>query len=72
MGPSLERILAAHALCNPAVGYCQGMSDLLSPLLWVMKDEADAYWCFSMLMRRMDALFAGGGTTGVAERLTQV
>ena len=27
-------------------GYVQGMSDLLSPILFVMDDEADAFWCF--------------------------
>ena len=27
-------------------GYVQGMSDLLSPILFIMDDEADAFWCF--------------------------
>ena len=27
-------------------GYVQGMSDLLSPILMVMDDEVDAFWCF--------------------------
>lgn len=28
------------------VGYVQGMSDLLSPILFVMDNEVDAFWCF--------------------------
>jgi hypothetical protein len=29
------------------------MSDLLSPILYVMKDESEAFWCFAALMERM-------------------
>ena len=69
---SLTRILTAYALCNPSLGYAQGMSDLLSPILWIMQDEVDAYWCFSTLMSKMDRLFIGGGTEGIMEKLKQV
>ena len=69
---SLTQILAAYALCNPSLGYAQGMSDLLSPILLVMQDEVDAYWCFSSLMRTMDVYFIGGGMEGVNNRLKQV
>jgi hypothetical protein len=31
----------------------QGMSDLLSPILYVMEDESEAFWCFAALMERM-------------------
>jgi len=30
-----------------------GMSDLLSPFVVIFEDNADAFWCFEMLLRRM-------------------
>ena len=35
------------------LGYVQGMNDLLSPILIVMENEVDAFWCFVGLMDRM-------------------
>ena len=35
----------------------QGMSDLLSPLLFVMKNEVDAFWCFVGFMDRVASNF---------------
>lgn len=32
------------------MGYTQGMSDLLSPLLSTIQDEVDTFWCFVGLM----------------------
>jgi hypothetical protein len=29
------------------------MSDLCSPMIVLLKDEADAFWCFEKLMRRL-------------------
>ena len=34
------------------------MSDLASPLLFVMRDEAEAFWCFVALIERMQAYFS--------------
>lgn len=34
-------------------GYVQGMSDLLSPILYVMDNEVDAFWCFVSFMDQM-------------------
>lgn len=30
-----------------------GMSDLCSPMIVLLNDEADAFWCFERLMRRL-------------------
>ena len=44
----------------------QGMSDLLAPILYVVRGEAEAFWCFKSLMDTMEANFhpdsAGTGT----------
>ncbi|XP_015512583.1 TBC1 domain family member 25 [Neodiprion pinetum] len=50
---SLFNILTTYALNHPTVSYCQGMSDLASPLLVTMRDEAQAYICLCALMRRL-------------------
>ncbi|RWS25362.1 uncharacterized protein B4U80_00642, partial [Leptotrombidium deliense] len=57
---SLLNILTTFAL-NHKVKYCQGMSDLASPLLYAMKDEAHGYICFCALMRRMEENFRSDG-----------
>ncbi|CAL1261908.1 unnamed protein product [Larinioides sclopetarius] len=49
---ALFNILTTYAVNHPNVSYCQGMSDLLSPILYVMKKESDAYICFCGLMKR--------------------
>ena len=38
---------------NFDLGYVQGMSDLLSPILFVMQNEVDAFWCFVKFMERV-------------------
>uniref|UniRef100_A0A8D9F3G5 TBC1 domain family member 25 n=1 Tax=Cacopsylla melanoneura TaxID=428564 RepID=A0A8D9F3G5_9HEMI len=60
---SLFNILTTYALNHPAVSYCQGMSDLASPLLVTMSNEAHAYICFCALMRRLGRNFLIDGIT---------
>ncbi|KAF8047225.1 hypothetical protein N665_3141s0005 [Sinapis alba] len=43
----LVGILEAYAVYDPEIGYCQGMSDLLSPLIAVIEDDVLAFWCFA-------------------------
>ncbi|KAL8462590.1 hypothetical protein ACS0TY_033574 [Phlomoides rotata] len=50
-------ILAIYAWFDSDVGYCQGMSDLCSPMIILLEDEADAFWCFERLMRRLRGNF---------------
>lgn len=51
--PTSEMNHFRYALNHPKVSYCQGMSDIASPLLVIMNDEAQAYICFCALMRRL-------------------
>ncbi|XP_020245903.1 small G protein signaling modulator 1-like isoform X2 [Asparagus officinalis] len=60
----MSDILAVYAWVDPATGYCQGMSDLLSPFVVLYEDNADAFWCFEMLLRRVME-----GPTGVMKQL---
>nr|KYP55732.1 TBC1 domain family member 15 [Cajanus cajan] len=53
----LRDILLTYSFYNFDLGYCQGMSDLLSPILFVMDDESEAFWCFAALMERLGPNF---------------
>ncbi|XP_075461828.1 TBC1 domain family member 17 [Ascaphus truei] len=46
----LNDVLMTYCMFNFDLGYVQGMSDLLSPILFVTQNEVDAFWCFSGFM----------------------
>ncbi|KAK5782709.1 rab GTPase-activating protein 22-like [Gossypium arboreum] len=48
----LVAILEAYTLYDPEIGYCQGMSDLLSPIISVVEDDSEAFWCFAGFMKK--------------------
>ncbi|XP_058104910.1 rab GTPase-activating protein 22-like isoform X2 [Magnolia sinica] len=48
----LVAVLEAYALYDPEIGYCQGMSDLLSPIIAVIEEDHEAFWCFVGFMRK--------------------
>jgi hypothetical protein len=63
----LRNVLLTHVMYAFDLGYCQGMSDLASPILYVQRAaapgrrlgeaaqtavEAEAFWCFAALMER--------------------
>lgn len=49
--------MVTYSFFNFDLGYVQGMSDLLAPILVNMQDEVAAYWCFKNLMDRIVILF---------------
>ncbi|GFS30817.1 RabGAP/TBC domain-containing protein [Actinidia rufa] len=53
----LRDILLTYSFYNFDLGYCQGMSDLLSPMLFIMRDESESFWCFVALMERLGPNF---------------
>uniref|UniRef100_A0A1D1YE98 GTPase-activating protein GYP7 n=1 Tax=Anthurium amnicola TaxID=1678845 RepID=A0A1D1YE98_9ARAE len=48
----LVAVLEVYAIYDPEIGYCQGMSDLLSPIVAVMEDDTEAFWCFVGFMKK--------------------
>ena len=60
----LRDVLMTYACCaSDGLGYVQGMSDLASPLLYVMNgDEAATFGCFSAIMKTMGSNFRKDGT----------
>ncbi|XP_013063521.1 TBC1 domain family member 15-like isoform X1 [Biomphalaria glabrata] len=49
----LYDILMTYCMYNFDLGYVQGMSDILAPILVVMENEVDAFWCFAGAMERV-------------------
>jgi len=54
----LVDIVVTYVLEHASVSYTQGMTDILSPILYVMNDEADAYICFSCVVQPMQDNFS--------------
>jgi Rab-GTPase-TBC domain len=48
----LVAILEAYAMYDPEIGYCQGMSDLLAPIISVIEEDFEAFWCFVGFMKK--------------------
>ncbi|XP_057509529.1 uncharacterized protein LOC130792069 [Actinidia eriantha] len=42
------------------LGSEEGMSDLLSPILFILRDESESFWCFVALMERLGPNFNRG------------
>lgn len=53
----LNDILMTYCMYNFDLGYVQGMSDFLSPLLVVLHNEVDAFWAFVGLLERVHRNF---------------
>jgi hypothetical protein len=53
----LNDILLTYSFFNFDLGYVQGMNDLLAPIMLLMDDEADSFWCFKGLMDQMEGNF---------------
>ncbi|KAL9272276.1 Rab GTPase-activating protein 22-like protein [Drosera capensis] len=48
----LVAILEAYGIYDSEIGYCQGMSDLLSPIVAMMEEDYMAFWCFVGFMKK--------------------
>uniref|UniRef100_A0A0D3EFI4 Rab-GAP TBC domain-containing protein n=1 Tax=Brassica oleracea var. oleracea TaxID=109376 RepID=A0A0D3EFI4_BRAOL len=66
-------IFSVYAWIDQDVGYCQGMSDLCSPMIVLLEDEADSFFCFERLMRRLRGNFRSTGrSVGIEAQLTHL
>ena len=70
----LVNIITIYILEHDGVSYTQGMTDLLSPFLYVMNREADAYICFAAMVERIKSHFNTWceGTLHKIERLRHI
>ncbi len=69
----LFNILLTHAFFNFDLGYCQGMSDLAAPIVYILgaKEEALAFWCFAALMDVLERNFRKD-QSGMNEELSRL
>ncbi|KAH7838612.1 hypothetical protein Vadar_028939 [Vaccinium darrowii] len=67
----LWNVLAVYAWVDDPIGYVQGMNDICSPMVILMENEADAFWCFERAMRRLRENFRSSATSmGVQSQLS--
>ncbi|XVF21550.1 hypothetical protein REPUB_Repub12eG0099400 [Reevesia pubescens] len=63
-------ILAIYSWVDDDIGYVQGMNDICSPMVILLENEADAFWCFERAMRRLRENFRCSATSiGVQSQL---
>ncbi|CAH0750484.1 unnamed protein product [Diatraea saccharalis] len=53
----LSDILMTYVMYNFDLGYVQGMSDILAPLLLLLGNEVDSFWCFVGFMEKIASNF---------------
>eukprot|EP00038_Savillea_parva_P029291 m.70081 g.70081 ORF g.70081 m.70081 type:complete len:706 (+) comp8624_c0_seq1:77-2194(+) len=71
-GRDLRSVLRTYVFHNLDRGYCQGMLDLLEPLLFVLENEASAHFCFCNLMERTGPRFDRDADHGVERYLSKL
>lgn len=66
----LWRVLAVYSWVDNNIGYVQGMNDICSPMVILLEDEADAFWCYEHAMRRVRENFRSSTSSmGVQSQL---
>ncbi|KAJ8749105.1 hypothetical protein K2173_013712 [Erythroxylum novogranatense] len=64
-------VLAVYSWIDNDIGYVQGMNDICSPMIVLLENEADAFWCFDRAMRRLRENFrCSTSSIGVQSQLS--
>ncbi|KAI4301073.1 hypothetical protein L6164_034389 [Bauhinia variegata] len=64
-------VLSVYAWLDADIGYVQGMNDICSPMVILLENEADSFWCFERAMRRMRTNFrTNASSMGVQSQLS--
>ncbi|KAK4363639.1 hypothetical protein RND71_018880 [Anisodus tanguticus] len=64
-------VLAVYAWMDKDIGYVQGMTDICSPVVILLENEADAFWCFERVMRKLRENFkSSANSIGVQSQLS--
>ncbi|CAH1439933.1 unnamed protein product [Lactuca virosa] len=64
-------VLAIYTWVDDDIGYVQGMNDICSPMVILLEEEADAFWCFEHAIRRVRENFRSNATSmGVQSQLS--
>lgn len=50
---SIKNILLNYCYSRPQIGYTQGMTDVLAPILQVFESESHTFWCFIEFIEKM-------------------
>ncbi|XP_048233007.1 TBC1 domain family member 15 isoform X3 [Ricinus communis] len=63
-------VLAIYAWIDNDIGYVQGMNDICSPMVILLENEADAFWCFDHAMQKLRENFrCSASSMGVQTQL---
>ncbi|KAI9119174.1 hypothetical protein K1719_009849 [Acacia pycnantha] len=63
-------VLSIYTWLDDDIGYVQGMNDICSPMVILLEDEADSFWCFERAMRRLRENFrTSASSIGVQSQL---
>lgn len=54
---TMKDILMTYNMYNFDLGYVQGMSDLLAPIMVIMDNEVDSFWSFAGFMDKLESNF---------------
>ncbi|XP_048337451.2 uncharacterized protein LOC107425770 isoform X2 [Ziziphus jujuba] len=66
----LWTVLSIYAWVDTDIGYVQGMNDICSPMIILLENESDAFWCFECAMRRLrDNFRCSANSMGVQTQL---